>query len=109
MIMRITRGKLHPGTWSAYEQAYKATVVAKSPPIEGLRGRWLGQDLHDLEGGYAGSLWDSVEAIRAYEQSDFYNQEILPTLQPFFVGDFTTTYCEVKVTRNARRPGRQSV
>ena len=43
MIMRITRGKLHPGAWSAYEQAYKATVVAKSPHIEGLRGRWLAQ------------------------------------------------------------------
>ena len=39
-IVRITRGKLHPVTWSAYEQVYKATIVAKSPPIEGLGGRW---------------------------------------------------------------------
>ena len=35
--------------------------------------------------------------MRAYEQSDFYKQEILPALQPFFVGEFTTTYCEVQV------------
>jgi hypothetical protein len=60
MIMRITRGKLHPGTWSAYEQAYKATVVAKSPHIEGLRGRWLGQDLHILRPAtlvVCGTVW----------------------------------------------------
>ena len=44
MIMRITWGKLHPGTWSEYEQTYNATVVAKSTNIKGLRGRWLAQD-----------------------------------------------------------------
>ena len=39
MIMRITWGKLRPGTWAAYEQAYHATVAGKTVP--GLRGRWL--------------------------------------------------------------------
>ncbi len=29
MIMRITWGKLRPGTWEAFEQAYHATVVGK--------------------------------------------------------------------------------
>jgi len=33
---------------------------------------------------------------KAYEQSDFFKQEIVAHLQPFFVGDFKTTYCEVK-------------
>ena len=42
MIMRITRGKLHPGTWSAFQEAYEATVVAKSVDIDGLRGRLAG-------------------------------------------------------------------
>ena len=97
MIMRITRGKLHPGTWSKYEQAYKDTVVAKSRAIKGLQGRWLAQDVNDADAGYAVSLWDTLEDMRAYEQSNFYKQEILPSLQPFFVGDFATTYCEVKV------------
>ena len=27
MIMRITWGKLHPGKWGEYEQAYNATGV----------------------------------------------------------------------------------
>jgi hypothetical protein len=37
-------------------------------------------------------VWESAEAMQVYEQSDFYRQEILPTLYPFFVGEFTTTY-----------------
>ena len=36
MIMRITWGKLWPGTWAAYEQAYPATVAGKT--VAGLRG-----------------------------------------------------------------------
>jgi heme-degrading monooxygenase HmoA len=96
MIMRITWGKLHPGTWSAYEQAYNATVVAKSTNIKGLRGRWLAQDVQDPDAGYAVSLWDSLEDMRAYEQSDFFKREIIAPLQPFFIGDFKTNYCEVK-------------
>ena len=96
MIMRITWGKLAPGTWSEYEQTYNATVVAKSTNIKGLRGRWLAQDVQDHDAGYAVSLWDSQEDIEAYEQSDFFKQEIVVHLRPFFIGDFKTTYCEVK-------------
>ena len=33
MIMRLTWGKMHPGTWHEYEQAYNATVVAKTKAL----------------------------------------------------------------------------
>jgi heme-degrading monooxygenase HmoA len=78
MIMRITWGRIHPGKWDEYEKMYNATVVAKSKNIKGLRGRWLAQDMTDKDSGYAVSLWDSVEDMQAYEQSDFYKNEILP-------------------------------
>jgi hypothetical protein len=45
MIMRMTWGKLRPGTWQEYEQAYHATVEGQAIP--GLRGRWLAQDVQD--------------------------------------------------------------
>ena len=41
-------------------------------------------------------VWDSREAMQAYEQSAVFRQEIQPTLQPFFVGEYTTHRCEVK-------------
>src|SRR5262245_13483631 len=75
MIMRITRGQLHPGTWRVFEQAYKDTVVAKGAEVDGLRGRWLVQDDDKPETAYAVSLWDSHEAMWAYEQSAFYIYE----------------------------------
>jgi len=94
MIMRITWGKLRPGTWAAYEQAYRTTVAGKTVP--GLRGRWLAQDVQDPDGGFAVSLWDSLEAMQAYEQSAVFRQEIQPILQPFFVGEYTTYRCDVQ-------------
>lgn len=96
MIMRITWGRVHPGKWNEYEQAYRATVVAKSKNIKGLRERWLVQDLNDKDAGFAVSLWDSMEDMQAYEQTDFYKKEILAPLQPFFINAFTTSRCDVK-------------
>jgi heme-degrading monooxygenase HmoA len=96
MIMRITWGRIHPGKWGEYEKAYHAAVVAKSREVKGLRERWLVQDMNDTDAGFAISLWDSVEEMQAYEQSDFYKTEILAPLQPFFINAFTTTRCDVK-------------
>ena len=102
MIMRITWGKLRPGKWDEYEQTYRSTVVAKTGDIKGLRDRWLTQDTVDKDAGFAVSLWDSLEDMPAYEQSTFYQQDILTPLQPFLVGDYKTSVCEVKYVREAR-------
>ena len=76
MIMRITWGKLRAGTWQDYEQTYRATMAGKAIP--GLRGRWLAQDVQDPNGGFAVSLWDTLDAMQAYEQSAVFQQEIQP-------------------------------
>src|SRR5215475_15952245 len=56
MIMRITWGKLRPGSWSEFEKTYNATVAAKGGNVNGLRGRWLLQDSADKDTGFAVSL-----------------------------------------------------
>jgi heme-degrading monooxygenase HmoA len=94
MIMRMTWGKLRAGTWQEFEQAYRATIAGKE--VAGLRGRWLAQDVQDPNGGFAVSLWETLEAMQAYEQSAVFKQEIQPSLQPFFVGEYTTYRCDVK-------------
>ena len=96
MIMRITWGKLRPGTWNDYEQAYKTSVVASGVRIGGLRARWLAQDSEDPDAGVVISLWDSLVDVRAYEQSDFFQNVIQASVRPFFVGDYHTSHCEVK-------------
>jgi heme-degrading monooxygenase HmoA len=96
MIMRITWGKLRPGSWNQFESTYNATVAAKGRNIQGLRGRWLLQDTDDKDTGFAVSLWESAADMQAYEQSDLYRQEFAPALQPFFAGDYKTYRCDVK-------------
>jgi heme-degrading monooxygenase HmoA len=96
MIMRMTWGKLRPGSWNEFEKTYNATVAAKGSQIKGLRARWLLQDTNDKDTGFAVSLWESAAEMQAYEQSDLYRQEFAPALQPFFVGDYKTYRCEVK-------------
>jgi hypothetical protein len=49
-----------------------------------------------LRAGFSVSLWDSLDAMQAYEQSAVFTQEIQPTLQPFFAGEYTTYRCDVK-------------
>jgi heme-degrading monooxygenase HmoA len=94
MIMRITWGKLRAGCWQEFEQTYEETVAGKDVP--GLRGRWLAQDIQDPDGGFAVSVWDTLDALQAYEQSAVFRQEMQPRLQPFFVGEYTTYRCDVK-------------
>lgn len=94
MIMRITWGKLHHGMWHEFERAYRSTVVDKE--IQGLQGRWLAQDESNPDGGFSVSLWETLEDVLAYERSAVYREVILPSLHPFFAGEYTTYHCDVK-------------
>ena len=71
--------------------------MAKSSGIKGLRSRWLVQDTNNKNAGYAVSLWESAEDLKAYEQSPVMKQ-IYEDLQPFFIGQFTTSRYDVKVS-----------
>ena len=66
---------------------------------ERLLGRWLAQDVHDPDGGFAVSLWDTLEDMQAYEQSNAYREMYLPSLRLFFSGEYTTYRCEVKYSQ----------
>ena len=95
MMLRIIQGKLNPGTWHSYEQAYK-DVIVKAGKISGLRGRWLAHAVDDPDAGYTLSLWENEAAMRTYENGEILQNTILPRLKPFFSGDYTTTRCEVR-------------
>jgi heme-degrading monooxygenase HmoA len=97
MIMRITWGKLYPNTWDEFEQAYKETLAGKE--AKGLRGRWLARDVHDPDGGFAVSLWETIDDLQAYEHSAAYQEMYAPRLRPFFSGEYTTYRCEVKYSQ----------
>jgi heme-degrading monooxygenase HmoA len=97
MFMRIIWGKVRAGEWERYEEAYKNVLRPGEENIKGLRGRWLARDINDPDAGYSVSLWDSMEAMDRYEASEFFRRKVKPALQPYFVDDFTTTHCEVRI------------
>jgi heme-degrading monooxygenase HmoA len=95
MMLRIIHGRLKPGTWNAYERAYKEAMT-KTGKIPGLRARWLSHAVDDPDAGYTVSVWESEEAMRTYEKGEILKKIILPSLEPFFTGEYTTTSCEVR-------------
>ncbi len=103
MLLRIIRGKLKPKTWDAFELAYK-TAIANAGPIEGLRGRWLVQDVDDPDSGSTISLWATEEALRAYESSDLLKNAITANLAPFFSGDYETRICRLRFAEGSPPP-----
>jgi heme-degrading monooxygenase HmoA len=100
MFMRVTRGRVKPGCWDDYEQAYSQHVEGRPAP-PGLLGRWLLRSLLDGELAFSISLWESQETMEAYERSDAVRREILPHLAPFIGNEFVAHHCGIKV--QARR------
>ncbi|MDB5570402.1 MAG: antibiotic biosynthesis monooxygenase family protein [Hyphomicrobiales bacterium] len=94
MYLRIIHGRLKPGAWDAFEQAYKRAVT-DAGPVQGLVGRWLTRDLDDGDSGTTISLWATQEAMDAYEKSDTLKNRITAKLSPFFSGEYTTTKSHV--------------
>ncbi len=95
MYMRVTKGHIKPGCWERYEAAYREHVEG-GRPAAGLLGRCLLRAVSDRELGFSLSLWESREAMEAYERSDAVRREILPKLAPFLTGDFVAHHCDVK-------------
>ena len=105
MLLRIIRGKLKPGTWDAFENAYR-TSISNAGPIEGLRGRWLVQDLDDPDSGSTISLWTTEEALQIYESSDLLKNTITAKLAPFFSGQYETRKSRVIFAEGGPAPSK---
>ena len=93
-ILRITRGKVKPGTWDQYEAVLRETIAAAGQ-VPGLLSRTLARDADDPDSGFAISLWDSEEALAQYESSQATDQA-RAKLHRFFVGDYSSSLCEVR-------------
>jgi quinol monooxygenase YgiN len=93
VYMRISWGRVNPGTWDDYEAAFMEGVK-EAGDVPGLVRRIFSRDLDDPDTGYSVSVWESPEAMDAYD-SGLANEAILPKIQPFFGGAFVTNRLEV--------------
>lgn len=98
-FMRVIGGRVKPGCWESYEQAYLEHVTLRTP-MHGLKGRWVIRSQSDPDVGYAISLWETLAEMEAFERSDSLKREILPHLLPFLTQEFVARHCEVRDERN---------
>ena len=71
-----------------------------SADIGGLRGLRLVHDLQEADAGFAVSIWDSMEDLDAYRNSEVFEQSVQAPLQGYFVDEFRTYVCEVDVVED---------
>jgi len=93
-VLRITRGKIRPGTWDEFEAALHS-AHEKVGHVPGMVSRSLVRNVEDPNEGYAISIWENMEAIKSYEQSEL-SKIVTPMIQSFFTGDYRCDHCEVR-------------
>ena len=93
-VLRITRGKIRPGSWDQFEAALHE-AINKVGDVPGLISRSLVRNVDDPDEGYAISIWESMDAIRHYEASEL-AKTVTPMIQSFFTGDYRCDHCEIR-------------
>jgi heme-degrading monooxygenase HmoA len=102
MFMRITWGKVRPNSWSNLETVYHRVCDPNTP---GLAARWLARDTVDSDAFFAVTLWETADAIHAWESKPEYRTEFLDKINPFTLGSYSVSVCEVKYQSVSDRLG----
>ena len=103
MYMRISWGRVNPGQWEDYERAF-LQALEDAGPIDGLVARTISRDLDDPDTGYSVSVWETEEAMDAYEKGASSNA-IVPKIKEYFGGAFVTNKLEVVFEERYDRAG----
>jgi heme-degrading monooxygenase HmoA len=102
MFARVAWGKVKPGTWAEYERLYRDEILPQTRGVSGLVFRELLQGADDPNEGISLTLWESREALDAYEQSDLY-QRVTERARAFYVGEFWVKHFEVRLGEELKR------
>jgi heme-degrading monooxygenase HmoA len=94
-VMRFSHGKLKPGAWNEYEELY-CELASERREVPGLLGSIMARDADDADSGYTVSIWESLEAMRAYEGSDR-AAAVAPRFMALYSGDYSTTISEMRL------------
>ena len=97
MIARIWRGAVRAGDGDAYEQYIWDTGMQEYGATPGNRGAWmLRRTVGENEEFVTLSLWDSLDAVRAFAGEDYETAVFYPEDDRFLVErDPKTTHYEV--------------
>ena len=97
MIARIWRGAVRQDDGDAYAEYMQQTGVAEYERTPGNRGVWmLRRDVDDRTEFVMFTLWDSLDAVKAFAGEQYEHAVFYPEDDRFLVDrDLTSTHFEV--------------
>jgi heme-degrading monooxygenase HmoA len=96
MIARIWRGVVRLADADSYAGYIRETGFAEYAETSGNRGAWmLRRDQGERTEFITLSLWDSVDAIRAFAGDDIEAAVLYPEDERYLVGESTVTHYHV--------------
>lgn len=94
-VMRFSHGKLRPGAWNEYEALYRE-LASERREVPGLLGSIMARDADDADSGYTVSIWQALEAMKAYEASER-AKSVASRFIALYSGDYSTTISEMRM------------
>ena len=97
MIARIWKGAVRRGDGDAYAEYMRETGVASYAATPGNRGVWmLRRDVEDTTEFVMFTLWDSLEAVKAFAGADYETAVFYPEDDRFLIErDLTAAHYDV--------------
>jgi len=96
LYVRLTEGRVYPGMWADFQNAYKVHVETRAAP--GLRMRWLVRSKPDAETFFTVSIWDTLGHMESFERSDAVRRQILKHIARHLCGISSAYHCEVHMS-----------
>jgi hypothetical protein len=93
---RISTVKVWPGTWTEYEIKSERRVIESKPHASGRRAVLLIRSIEEADTGISFSLWDSSEAMFAYESSAWHHTRMLPVNEQYMPGEIPVGHGQVR-------------
>jgi heme-degrading monooxygenase HmoA len=109
MIARIWRGVVRLDDANEYADYIRGTGFAEYAETSGNRGAWmLRRDQGDRTEFLTLSLWENVDAIRAFAGDDIEAAVLYPEDARYLVGESTVTHYQVvDQVEDPSRPGEE--
>ena len=100
-FLRLSWGKLKPGSWDEFEKHYNEEVAPKASTVKGLQVRALLPSSDTPDEGLSLTMWDTLDDIRDYERSGTIHANV-SQVEHLFAGEYWVKHFEIV---SAAKPG----
>ncbi len=93
-FLRLSWGKLKPGSWGEFEKHYNEQVAPKASTVKGLQIRALLPSSDTPDEGLSLTMWDTPEDMLNYERSGEIPANV-SQVEHLFTGEYWIKHFEI--------------